>query len=116
MSENFPLGAKVIVTNANYPSLKREAEIIKVARVNVYIESHGRLVPFDKETGIEKRSINAGGPGDVIRTPAMVEEDARRDAAETRLRELGIAGVNYGRLRYNANTLEQVISILEQAS
>lgn len=115
MTNNFPLGTEVVITNSNWPKSDQTAKVVKVGRKNVQVEIYGRLVSFDMETGVEARSVNAGGPASRIFTPEMLAERRRHQQATARLRELGLVNAGYGEITYAAETIERIIEILESA-
>lgn len=114
MSDNFPLGTEVVITNPNWRG-GQKAKVAKVGRKNVQVEIYSRLVPFNMETGMEVRSVNAPGPASRIFTPEMLAARLRHAQATTRLRELGLANAGYGEIAYSADTIESIIEILEAA-
>ena len=116
-SHPFSVGQEVLLFDGVDRSRRREnplpAVITRVGRVNVAIERYGREVQFEIATGVEKRSIHAGGEPSVIRTPEQWEEEKRHKAVLEELRELGI-DQSFGRVlnEYSTSALVQVRDIL----
>lgn len=114
-AKKYEVGQTVLLSSSygrgNGP---HEVPVVRVGRSLVYVESNGREVAFHIETGAERRGPNSTGAAAHIYTHGEWAERERRASVIQALNELGFTSNGYGGFKQSTETLERLLSILNE--